>query len=118
MEGVAYVERYAYELISTLSGEKVDHVFTAGGASNSDTWLRIRSAVMNKPVYKMKYVSGAVGAAIVAASKTWFNSLSTATKALVQTEKLITPEKELSEKYESLYHIFIDELKAREYIQP
>jgi sugar (pentulose or hexulose) kinase len=118
MEGVAYVERYAYELISTLSGEKVDHVFTAGGASNSDTWLRIRSAVMNKPVYKMKYVSGAVGAAIVAASQTYFGSLSSATKAIVQTEKLVTPEKALSEKYEDLYHTFIDELRAREYINP
>lgn len=117
MEGVAYVERYAYELISRLSGEKVEQVFTAGGASNSDAWLRIRSAVMNKPVYKMKYVSGAAGAAIAAASKTWFNSLSTATKALVQTEKLITPEKVLSEKYEYLYHTFIDELRAREYIK-
>ena len=72
---------------------------------------------MNKPVYKMKYVSGAAGAAIVAASKSWFDSLSTATKALIQTEKLITPEKTLSERYEGLYHTFIDELSAREYIK-
>lgn len=117
MEGVAYVERYAYELISTLSGEKVDHVFTAGGASNSDVWLRIRSAVMNKPVYKMKYVSGAAGAAIVAASQTYFDSLSSATKAIVQTGKLVVPEKALSEKYDGLYHTFIDQLRAREYIK-
>jgi sugar (pentulose or hexulose) kinase len=73
---------------------------------------------MNKPVYKMKYVSGAVGAAIVAASQTYFGSLSSATKAIVQTEKLVTPEKALSEKYEDLYHTFIDELRAREYINP
>lgn len=117
MEGVAYVERYAYELISRLSGEKITHVFTAGGASNSDVWLQIRSAVLNIPVYKMKYVSGAVGAAIVAASQTYFHSLSAAAKALVQTEQLIMPQKELSEKYEDLYHTFIDELKAREYIK-
>lgn len=117
MEGVAYVERYAYELINRLSGEKIEHVFTAGGASNSDVWLRIRSAVMNKPVYKMKYVSGAVGAAIVAASQTCFDSLSVATKTLVQTEKLITPQKELSEKYEHLYHTFIEALRSREYIR-
>lgn len=117
MEGVAYVERYAYELISVLSGEKITQVFTAGGASNSDVWLRIRSAVLNIPVYKMKYVSGAVGAAIVAASQTYFDSLSVAAKALVQTEKLIMPERELSEEYEQLYHTFIDALRLREYIQ-
>jgi sugar (pentulose or hexulose) kinase len=117
MEGVAYVERYAYELISRLSGEKITQVFTAGGASNSDVWLQIRSAVLNIPVYKMKYVSGAVGAAIVAASLTYFNSLSAAAKVLVQTEKLIMPEKSLSEKYEQLYHTFIDALRLREYIE-
>jgi sugar (pentulose or hexulose) kinase len=41
MEGVAYLERYAYELIEHLSGEQVNAVYTAGGASNSDAWLTI-----------------------------------------------------------------------------
>src|SRR5690606_4071092 len=40
MEGVAFIERMAYELIEQLSGERVDAVYTAGGGSNSDTWLR------------------------------------------------------------------------------
>ncbi len=117
MEGVAYVERYAYALMEGLSGEKAEVVFTAGGASTNELWLKIRSAVLNKPIYKMKYVSGAVGAAIVAASQTYFSSLSTATQKLVQEEKEILPQQTLVEKYEPLYHQFIANLKSKNYLE-
>jgi sugar (pentulose or hexulose) kinase len=107
MEGVAYLERYAYELIEHLSGEQVNAVYTAGGASNSDAWLTIRSNVMNKPLYKMKYVSGAVGAAVLAASKTYFSSVIDAVKQLVVIDKEVHPERLLVEKYEANYQKFI-----------
>jgi sugar (pentulose or hexulose) kinase len=117
MEGVAYMERYSYELIEYLSGEQVSAVYTAGGASNSDTWLTIRSNVMNKPVYKMKHVSGAVGAAVLAASKTYFNSIIDAVKALVLIDKEIKPEKDLSEKYEVNYRQFLKVMQDKGYIK-
>ncbi len=87
MEGVAYIERYAYEKIEKLSGEKVKAIYTAGGASNSDVWLTIRSNVLNLPVYKTKHITGAFGAAILAASKTHFTGIMQAAKALTQIEK-------------------------------
>lgn len=117
MEGVAYVERYAYEMIGRLSGEQVKAVFTAGGASNSDTWLTIRSNVLNLPVYKMKHVSGAIGAAILAASKTHFNSLQQAAQALTQIEKEIIPEPGLAERYDQIYKEFIHVLEEKGYIK-
>lgn len=116
MEGVAFIERYAYEMIENLSGEKVKAVFTAGGASNSDTWLTIRSNVLNLPIYKMKYVTGAVGAAILAASKTHFTSIIEATKALTQIEKEVYPSKELTEIYNNIYRKFIEALQEKGYI--
>lgn len=116
MEGVAYLENYAYEMIEDLSGEEPKAVYTAGGASNSDIWLKIRSNVLNLPIYKMKYVSGAVGAAILAASRTNFESLLDATNAMTQIEKLIEPEKGLSDKYRLLYEKFVKELSNRRYL--
>lgn len=116
MEGVAYVERYSYEMIRHLSGEKVKAVFTAGGGSNSETWLTIRSNVLNLPVYKMKHVTGAVGAAILAASKTHFKSIIDATEALTQVEKEIRPSSVLSKSYENGYKEFIQKLLAKGYI--
>ena len=49
LEGVAYIERYAYERVIKLSGEEIKQVFTAGGGSKNDIWIKIRSAVLNLP---------------------------------------------------------------------
>ena len=117
MEGVAYIERYAFEMIEKLSGEKAQAVYTAGGGSNSDTWLKIRSNVLNLPIYKMRYVSGAAGAAILAASKTYFNSLVEAGRAMTQVEKEVYPDKDLAEKYGLLYKKFVTELLKKGYIR-
>ncbi len=117
MEGVAYLERYAYELIQHLSGEKVNAVYTAGGASNSDTWLTIRANVMNKPIYKMKYVSGAVGAAILAASNTSYNTLAEAVSELTTVDKEVHPENSLAKKYNDNYLRFLEIMKQKGYIK-
>ncbi len=117
MEGVAYIERYAFEIIEELSGEKVKAVFTAGGASNSNAWLKIRSNVLNVPIYKMKHVSGAFGAAILAASKTYFKDLPQSVKALTQIDKEVLPDILISQKYNNNYQEFINILADRGYIK-
>jgi sugar (pentulose or hexulose) kinase len=113
MEGVAFIERYAYERISGLSGEKIERVFSAGGGSNSDTWLYIRSCIINAPVCKMKNVSGAAGAAILAASTSFYSSLQEAAGRMVLPELTINPEFHLAKAYDLKYKLFIEELKAR-----
>lgn len=115
MEGVAYLEKYAYDMIEDLSGEEVKMVYTAGGGSKSDVWLKIRSNVLGLPLYKMRYVSGATGAAILAASKTCFHSLSEAVMSLTQVEKVINPERELVGKYRVLYGKFVNTLREKGY---
>jgi sugar (pentulose or hexulose) kinase len=116
MEGVAYIERYAYDVITQLSGEKVTAIYTAGGASNSDVWLQIRSNVLQLPVYKMKQVTGAVGAAIIAASQTHFNSLTAAAKALTQIDKEVYPQPVAVDVYQQNYQQFIEVLAGKGYI--
>ncbi|MBO9634945.1 MAG: FGGY-family carbohydrate kinase [Chitinophagaceae bacterium] len=113
MEGVAFIERYAYERISLLSGEKPEQIFSAGGGSNSDTWLRIRSAVSGVPICRMKNVSGAAGAAILAASRSFYASLQEAAAQMVSPELTIRPEPALVAAYDQKYQVFIEELKAR-----
>ena len=117
MEGVAYLERYAYEMIEELSGEQVHAVYTAGGGSNSDTWLVIRANVLNRPVYKMKHTSGAIGAAVLAASKTYYGSINEAAKALTKKERDIYPSKEMAVLYELNYQKFKNILLNKGYIR-
>jgi sugar (pentulose or hexulose) kinase len=117
MEGVAFIERYAYERISQLSGEKVEKIHSAGGGSDSDTWLKVRSAVTRIPVCKMKNVSGAAGAAILAASKTYYNTLQKAAAAMVKPEITISPDLRLADQYEKKYGLFIAELHRRQILK-
>jgi sugar (pentulose or hexulose) kinase len=113
MEGVAFIERFAYERISSLSGKKTERVFSAGGGSKSDTWLRIRSCVMNVPICKMKNVSGAAGAAILAASRTFYSTLEEAANAMVTPELTVQPDVALASAYDDKYKLFIEKLKER-----
>lgn len=113
MEGVAFIERYAFERIAELSGEKIAAVFTAGGGSNSDTWLRIRASVMSVPVSKMKNVSGAAGAAILAASGSYYSTLQEAAAMMVSPEMIVMPDPALVQAYDQKYRIFMRELKSR-----
>lgn len=113
MEGVAFIEKYAYERIESLSDEKVEQVLSAGGGSKNDTWLRIRSSVLNRPVARMKNVSGAAGAAILAASNTCFTSLKDAAKAMSKPESEIEPYKPWVAPYEEKYRFFIEILKQK-----
>lgn len=116
MEGVAYVERYAYDVIRHLSGEQVNTVYTAGGGSNSDAWLTIRANVLGLPICKKKQVTGAAGAAILAASRTYYTSLTEAAKAMTQTENVVEPQPVLTARYEDYYHQFLHTLVQKEII--
>lgn len=113
MEGVAFIERYAYEKIAQLSGETIAQIFSAGGGTNSDTWMKIRSSVLNVPVCKMKNVSGAAGASVLAASSGFYASLEQAAAAMVNPELTIQPDLRLVEAYDQQYKSFIEELKNR-----
>jgi len=116
LEGVACIERLAYESIEELSGEKIAAVYTAGGGSNSEVWLKIRAAVLNVPIYKCKAASGALGAAIMAASKTYYSSVTEAASYMTAIEKAIFPEIKLRAKYEAQYQQFKEKLKALNYL--
>ncbi|MCC3355931.1 FGGY-family carbohydrate kinase [Bacillus sp. REN16] len=114
MEGVSYIERLSYEMIERF-GTEIKSIFTAGGASKSDVWLTIRANVMQKPIYKMKHMEGAVGSAIIAASETYYEDIEQAGKQMLQLEKTVEPGRFKTE-YEENYHNFVEMLKTRGYL--
>ena len=116
LEGVAFIERLAYEIIEELSGEKVKIVYTAGGGSNSDVWLKIRAAVLNVKIYKCAQASGAFGAAVMAACNTYYSSVSMAAKNMCFIEKEVFPNASLVKQYEQQYQNFKRKLKDLNYM--
>jgi len=114
LEGVAYLERMAFELIESLSGERVDAVSTAGGGSAGDTWLRIRANVLDRPIRKVRHANAATGAAIIAASGIWYGGLIEAAEAMVASETVVEPDTGVAA-YRAGFDRFREELIRRGY---
>jgi sugar (pentulose or hexulose) kinase len=117
MEGTAYVERMAFELMETLAGEPVKTVLAAGGGSRNELWLRIRASVLGRPVAKARNGEAAAGAAVIAAAGTRFGTLKDAVAAMTGIETTIEPGP-LTRAYDDSYRRFVEELTHRGYLGP
>jgi xylulokinase len=115
MEGVAYVERWAYELFESLGAPVGDTVYATGGGARSDTWLRVRANVLNRVIARSAVAESAMGAAIIAASRTMYASLSEASRNMVKLDLKIEPEPHTARRYDELYARFRQETSKRGY---
>jgi sugar (pentulose or hexulose) kinase len=71
---------------------------------------------MNVAIHKCKEASGALGAAIMAASQTYYKTLSEAAKAMTSIEKTVLPDANLVESYAKQYVEFQNKLKVLKYL--
>jgi xylulokinase len=109
LEGVGYVERLAYEKYLAAGCRVGDIIFTSGGACKSDVWLEIRAGILNRSLKVPSVVEAAMGMAMLAASKTCFNSLEEAADRMITFAKTVEPVREKVEKYQELYGLFQEE---------
>ncbi len=116
LEGVGFTERLAYELLTQLGASVGEIIYSAGGGSASREWLQIRANILNKTVVKPYNTGAAMGAAILAASKTHFASLSEAASQMVTYECSIEPEIARIKEYNRKYQQFLAELQRRGYL--
>jgi sugar (pentulose or hexulose) kinase len=116
LEGVAYLERMSYELFEHLSATRIDSIVSSGGGSRSETWLQIRSDVLGRPIRRARHAEGAVGAAIVGASRTIFSSLIEATSTLTGFDLAVEPSNDHGNAYDHGYVAFVQELRNRGYV--
>ncbi len=116
LEGVAHVERLAYERLMELGAEVGGEILVSGGGTNSDAWLQIRADVLNKALLKPAAAFAAMGAAALAASQTAFGNIVEAARAMIRMEKRIEPRRELSSAYDDQHERFLEALRKRGYI--
>lgn len=117
LEGVAFVERLSYETLEALGLAVGPEIFTTGGGARSTAWIQIRADVLGRSVLKPEAPLGAVGAAILAASRTAFRSLSEAASAMVRIESRSDPRPAFRGAYEAPYRRFVGELRRRGYLR-
>ena len=109
MEGVGYVERMAYEVMTGLGCTVGNEIYAVGGATKSAEWLKIRATILNKTLKVPKVTNAAMGSAMIAASKTLFKNITQSVDGMLQIEKIVQPFDELAGEYEKLYGDFLDQ---------
>ncbi|MCE5260173.1 MAG: FGGY-family carbohydrate kinase [Chloroflexi bacterium] len=116
LEGIAYVERLAYEVLSGLGAEVSDAVCAVGGATQSSAGLQIRADVLQKRMVVPMAPSGAMGAAILAARGCCYPSVKEAVGHMVHWHTTIEPRAHLAQAYNERYQRFLAACRERGYI--
>jgi len=116
LEGVACLEKLAFEVLQELGAEVGDAIYSAGGGAQSDSWLQIRADTLNRRVLRPAVTGAAMGAAIVGALMSGFPTLSEAAAAMVRIERDVSPRAEMLAAYEDKYARFKEECRRRGYL--
>jgi sugar (pentulose or hexulose) kinase len=117
LEGVAYVERLAYETLESLGATVGDVIRAAGGGARSDVWLQIRADVLKRRLLRPVETGAAMGAAILAASRTHYDGVVPAARAMVHIERSVQPRPALVERYTERYQCFRAACAERGYLR-
>lgn len=117
LEGLAYVERLAYEVVQDLGAPVGDTIHVAGGGTHSATGLQIRADVLGKQLRVPEVPAGAMGAAILAARGAAFDQATEAAKKMVHYGQIVEPRPSLSPAYLERYRRFLQACRERGYIQ-
>lgn len=113
LEGVAYVERLAYDTLHGLGARLGEAIYTAGGGARSRIWLQVRANVLSKAVLRPAVPEAAMGMAILAASSDLGLGLGRAARRMVRIDVEIRPEEELVPQYLESYELFRAEVARR-----
>lgn len=116
LEGLALLERLAYDTLLDIGASVGDRIHVTGGGSRSDIWLRVRASTLGRALIRPAISETAMGAALLAASGVWFESLSQAAHALVRVDAVIEPDRRLQATYSDKYRTFVAELRQRGYL--
>lgn len=116
LEGVAYVERLAYDLLADLGAEIGETIYSAGGATHSQAWSQLRADINGRSLVRPATTGGAMGAAIIAAAGQWYEGLIPAARAMVQVVEQIDPRPAMVAEYEARYQQFRQACTDRGYI--
>jgi D-ribulokinase len=116
LQGVALIERLGYEVLDATSGTTGGDVFATGGGSRSDLWTQCRADATGRVFHRPECGESALGAAVVAAAGTRYNSLDEAIRRMVRHGRTFEPDLSRARDYDRLFAAFREELQKRGYV--
>lgn len=116
LEGMAYVERLAYEVVASLGARVGKRIYCAGGGSRSQAGLQIRADVLGKELVVPEHESGAMGAAMLAARSVHYAKVEDAVANMVRLRSPVIPRPERADAYAERYSRFVEACRQRGYL--
>lgn len=117
LEGVAYVQRLAYEVLSNLGAEVRGEIRIAGGTTKSPEWVQLQADVLGARFLQPENPSSGMGAAILAAAPVAYGGdIISAARTMVRIERTFEPRLHLKPAYDDRYQRFKTELVSRGYM--
>jgi sugar (pentulose or hexulose) kinase len=110
LQGVAFIERLAFDHLQTLGADPVRSVSLTGGATRSGYWNQLRADVLGVPVELPAVPDPAYGMAILAASGG--TDLTGTARRMVRVDRVLEPR---GPRLDELYGEFVAELDRRGY---
>ena len=110
LQGVAFIERLAFEHLESLGAEPVRSVSLTGGAIRAGYWNQLRADVLGVPVELPAVPDPAYGMAVLAASGG--TDLTGTARRMVRVDHVLEPR---GERLDDLYGEFVAELDRRGY---
>ena len=118
LQGVAFVERLAYEVLDRVTGQKaLGDVFATGGGSASDVWMQLRADVTGRTLHRPRCHESAFGSAILAAANTVHGGLWDAMGRMLVVERSFHPDALRGPRYDELYGSFRHRLEQEGYLK-
>ncbi|MCD6518779.1 MAG: FGGY-family carbohydrate kinase [Anaerolineae bacterium] len=116
LEGLAYVERLAYQVVEELGGEVKGAIHVVGGTTQSEAGLQIRADVLGRPLLVPQVPVGAMGAAILAARGLAFPSVREAVSEMVHYVRTVEPRPGYHVLYQERYERFLALCQQKGYL--
>jgi len=115
LQGTALVERLAYDVLDQVAGTSGGSVYSTGGGSRSEVWMRCRANATGRVVHRPECPESAFGSAILAAAGTAGGDVWEAVRAMVRIDTAFEPDPAQTRQYEDLYGQFCAALRERGY---
>jgi D-ribulokinase len=101
LQGVALVERLAYDTLRALGADTSGPVTFSGGATANPYWTQLRADVLGRPVLLPASVDAATGMAVLAAAPP--GRLADTAERMVRIDRVVEPDPARGARYEEPY---------------